>query len=99
MVAKGPSIGQNNFDVLKAHLEDLDTMSTEEKCEVCRFCRVDRMWKQDLKRITMSILSPKVREAILDGLKQLGAERKSGRAPAGNMERQLQGFLEKLFQD
>ena len=66
-------------------------------CEEVRFCRRDKTYKADIKRITLNIVSPKKRLLVLEAPGQTEAERKYGRAPPTAMERELQVFLEDLL--
>ena len=61
-----------------------------------RFCRLDKTYKADVKRITLNIVSQEKRLLVLEALSQTEAERKYGRAPPTATERELQTFLEEL---
>ena len=96
---RGVEVGGRNLEVLKAHLEELGTMSVQEKCETVRFCKLTKVFDANLRRITMAIPKAGLRTAVLGGLEQAGAERKLGRAPAGAMERELQAWIDGLADD
>ena len=75
----------------------MEMQSPDEKADTCRACRMDKTYQTSLKRITISIPDKNIRSAILNSLEQLGGERKSGRAPKGNMERELQTFIDAML--
>ena len=91
---RGVAVGQKNQDTIAAHLQELGEMTTEEKCEAVRFCRITKMFDQQLRRLTISITDKNLRQAVLQALIQTGGERKLGQGPATNMERELQEFIE-----
>ena len=66
-------------------------------CDEVRFCRLDKTYKADIKRITLNIVSPEKRFLVLEALSQTESERKCGRAPPTAVERELQAFLEGLL--
>eukprot|EP00959_Pyramimonas_sp_CCMP1952_P170808 3569256-Pyramimonas_sp.AAC.1 len=59
---------------------------------IIRLTKVDRCFDQDKRRITLCL--QEYRKEVIGALQQLGAELKSGRAPASHMERELQEWLE-----
>ena len=63
-------------------------------CHEVRFCRLDKTYKADVKRVTLNIVSLEKRLLVLEALSQTESERKYGRAPPTAMERELQAFLE-----
>ena len=66
-------------------------------CDEVRFCRLDKTYKADVKRIKLNIVSPEKRLFVLVAPGQTEAERKYGRAPPTAIERELQTFLEDLL--
>ena len=48
-------------------------------CDEVRFCRLDKTYKADIKRITLNIVSPEKRLLVLEALGQTEAERNYGR--------------------
>ena len=56
-------------------------------CDEVRFCRLDKTYKADIKRVTLNIVSPEKRLLVVEALSQTEAERKYGRAPPTAMER------------
>lgn len=94
LVKRGVALGQLNFDTLKEHQAKMKDMSIEETCDLVRFCRCHRMFNQEQRRITLAISDASLRTVVLAALVQTGAERKLGRGPAGNMERELQMYIE-----
>ena len=57
-------------------------------CDEVRFCRLDKTYKADVKRVTLNIVSPQKRLLVLEALGQTDAERKYGRAPPTAMVRE-----------
>ena len=96
LVRKGPAIGQKNLDTLTVHLTSLEEANIEEKCEMVRFCRINKMYKEDLRRIAIAIQpsAGQLRTVLLAALGQAGGERKMGKGPPTNMERELQNWIE-----
>ena len=87
-------IGAKNKGVLEGHKEGLEMLQPDEKHEVVQACRLDKTFQQDLRRITICIRTVEVRNAVINSIEQLGGERKSGRAPRGNMEREIQQWVD-----
>eukprot|EP00959_Pyramimonas_sp_CCMP1952_P240519 5026494-Pyramimonas_sp.AAC.1 len=69
---------------------DYDSYSGEQKSELVLFCKVDRMYEKEKKRLTLAVRGPQFRTHLMEALKTTGAKRKYGRAPATHMERELQ---------
>ena len=78
-------------------METLREMPIAERCEVVRYCRVDKMYNQDKKRLTLCIERTPVRLQMLQALELAGAEKKQGRAPKNHMVNELQDWLEALL--
>ena len=75
-------------------------METEEvlaKADVVRFCLLDKCYNQAQRRVTIVVKDEGVRTAVGKAMEQLGFQRKSGRAPASHMERDVQMRLEELL--
>ena len=85
-------VGEANSRKLKEWQEEWKGMPTEARYEVCRHCRVDKMYAATKKRLTIFVQHPSS-EALQKALLQLGAEKKMGPQPAGYMERELQEYL------
>ena len=75
----------------------LEPLSPIQICDEARFCRLDKTYKADIKRVTLNIVSPEKRLLVLEELSQTESERKCGRAPPTAKERELQVFLEDLL--
>ena len=75
--------------------------STEQRAEKVRFCRIDKMFDKEKKRITFALAIDNdgqvARKLVLSALKEIGSTMKHGRAPRTNMERELQGWLDELL--
>ncbi|CAK0886383.1 unnamed protein product, partial [Prorocentrum cordatum] len=85
-------IGKQNFDKLQEFKQHLATLGYDETMDIIRFTKVDKCYDQGKRRITLCI--GEYRKEVIGALQQLGAELKSGRAPASHMERELQECLE-----
>ena len=78
--------------------DEYTEMDLAARYEVCRHCRVDKMYAATKKRLTIFV-QHQAAEALQKALLQLGAEKKMGPQPAGYMERELQDFLKNLVKD
>ena len=83
---------------LKEYMSELEAMDIEQRCEAVKFCRLDKMYNQELRRITFCCVDPGARQAVLKAFDEAGAERKQGKAPASYMERELQEWVEALIE-
>ena len=63
-----------------------------------RFCRLDKTYKADVKRVTLNIVDPEKRRLVLEDFSHFEAERKYSRAPPAAVKRELQTVLEDLLQ-
>ena len=61
---------------------------------IVRVCRWQKCHKDDKTKIIIIVHGQSIRKAILDGLRQLEGDVKSGRPPAGWMEDELGQWLE-----
>ena len=87
-------MGTRTAQGLTAHRARLDPLlprSDSANTEV-RFCKLDKRYKAEVKRITLNIVS-----LVLETLGQTEAERKYERAPPTAMEREQQTFREDLL--
>ena len=66
----------------------LEPLLPTQICDEVRFCRLDKTYKADVKRVTLNIVSPEKRLLVLEALCHTEAERKYGRAPPTAMERE-----------
>ena len=66
------------------------------KADVIRFCRLDTMYNQDLRRITFAVVDTDVRNTVVKAMQETQAERKYGRAPRTWMEREMQEWVQHL---
>ena len=100
LIKKKAEIGASNATVLEKYFGILEAATTEaEKHELIQFCRLDRMYAADHKRLTFAARTSDLRGALGSSLTQLGAERRFGRAPPSFMERELQQWLEALTEN
>ena len=70
-------------------------MQWEEKADFVRCCRVGKDYREDQRRLTISLgeRAAPLRQPLLNALKECGWDQKFGRAPPGNMEREVQEWL------
>ena len=69
-------------------------MDLSTNCETIQFCRLDKMYRADSKRITLATRNAEWRATISKAMENVGWTRKFGRAPASFMERDVQQWLE-----
>jgi len=69
------------------------------KSDMVKMCRADKMFKEGLSRVSLSIPNDSIRMLGVNSMVQLGAERKQGRAPRSNQEWELQAWLEALLDE
>ena len=55
LVAEGEKIGGTNLAVLKEHVMWLEVAGVEEKCEVISHCRIEKMYDNCLKKVTLAL--------------------------------------------
>ena len=105
LLKRGDSIGARTKTNLQAHWEELDNMDTEDKAEIIRVCRLDRVYAEGKRRLTFYLAEEHdpdkepIRKSINTAMGQVpGTIRKVGKSPATFMERDLQQWLEVLEQ-
>ena len=69
------------------------------KCEEIRYCRIDSMYDEKYRRITLCVEQTGIREVLLQLLQAppISAELNQGKAPCTHMARELQDWLELLM--
>lgn len=82
---------------LKEYADKLAQQTVTLLHDECRFCRVDKVYNPQLKRITLSVEATGMRRAVVTALTDVGGAVKQGRAPASYMERELQEWLEAVL--
>ena len=92
LLLRKESIGAHNFAELQKFKQKLTTLEYAQKMDIIKFTKVDKCYDQGKRRITLCIAE--ARPELLSALQQIGAELKSGRAPASHMERELQEWLD-----
>ena len=85
-----------NQNVEKMYV-DYDSYSNDKKSDMVLFCKVDRMYEKDKKRLTLAVRDPQFRIYLTTSMQTTNAKRKYGRAPATHMERELQEWVEHLL--
>ena len=96
VVSAGEKIGQSNLKELTQALTEYEDMEDEDRGELVVFAKLDRTYKADIKRVTLSLDRWQYRKSLLSALQQLGGTRKQGRAPRGAQERELEQWLAAL---
>ncbi|CAK0853370.1 unnamed protein product [Prorocentrum cordatum] len=98
LMTHGDSLGAQNHTDLATAWKEHDGYSVEQKCELILFCRQDKVFQKERRRITFATRDAKFRSILLACLSQVPqTTRKYGRAPASFMEREIQTFLEALL--
>ena len=93
----------NSADMeLKAMLDKYESLTTIQRNEWARMCRLVKLYEESQRKIVLSFGSGvealEVRCKVLTCLDRLeGAVRKTGKAPAANLERQLGDFLKGIM--
>ena len=59
-----------------------------------KHCRMTKMYKPEMKRIIFKVEDEQLGKAMAASLELEGAQRKVGRAPKGELQRQLSSWLE-----
>ena len=95
--ARGDKVGAATAEKIEEIWDEVERMTNEEKGEAFMFCRVDRTYNGETKRITMAIRDQDWRKAINKAMEELKWDRKYGRAPASFMERDMQQWVETLL--
>ena len=79
-------MGTRTAQGLTTYWARLEPLLPTQICDEVRFCRLDKTFQTDVKRVTLNIVSPEKRLLVLKALGQTEAERKYGRAPPTAME-------------
>ena len=94
LVKRGEKIGSATAERIAGYKAKMEEQSLEELADEVRLCKVDKVYSENMKRLTMSVERSGIRLDVIKALTELKAVRKQGRAPAGHMERELQQWLE-----
>ena len=95
LASRGMEIGKKNQADITDYKQAFDGATLQGKVDMCKTCRLETMFKQDLRRLVFAV-SPEASRMIGCALEQLGGERKLGKAPPSYLERELQDYLEAL---
>ena len=95
LVKRKETVGARNAKMLKDFETKLMTKDIEEKADLIKYCRVDRLYRCDQRKLMMCVQDEAI-SAVVSALVQLGGVRKQGRAPASWLERELQLYLQSL---
>ena len=94
---RGVAIGAQTLGDLTSLVNTYKEQSWQDKAQMVQFCKLEKMYAADQKRIVMAVERAEMGAQILAALKQLGREQKFGRAPPGAMEWELQEWVEELL--
>ena len=80
------TVGTRTAQGLSTYWARLEPFLPNQIGDEVRFCKLNKTYKAEIKRITLNIVSPEKRLLVLEVLGQTEAERKYGRAPPTAME-------------
>ncbi len=96
ILAKGPAVGQANFEAIQAYNEEVKNFSPVQLNEHVRLCKQAKCYKAENKKLYLEMGRCPVRSEILAAVIQLGFQKKGGRAPPSHLERDLVEWLQQL---
>ena len=88
-------MGKDLYKALTEFQTEYQHMDIYSSSRVVRLFKVDKMFQQDQKRVSMYIFGP-IGKDLVEATTKAGATLKVGRAPASYMERELKEFLEAM---
>lgn len=102
VLAEGAEEEAKGRDTMKGMLETYSTWTEIQKADFVKFCRVGKVYQEDKMRLTLMMAPTQAAmEARIQIVKILdnrpGWVRKTGRPPAGYMERQLGEWLQHIL--
>ena len=83
--------GKEAKDELESLRTRYELLSVPEACEIARHAKVDRVFEQTEKKLTLGLSDPDYEVAVVKALARVGS-RKFGKAPTSHLERELQPF-------
>ena len=89
------TMGKQLFSSLTDFKQEFDNMDIYSRSRVVRLFKIDKMYQQDQRRVSMCIFGD-IAKDIVEVTQLCTATLKIGRAPATFMERELQEFLEAM---
>ena len=99
----GESVGQATAKQITELHSRMTALPWQEVAETVQFCRLSKTYKADTMRITLSFAPSAdglaLKALVARALQEKEWERRFGRAPRSHLERELQGFLERLLKE
>ncbi|CAK0847624.1 unnamed protein product, partial [Prorocentrum cordatum] len=93
LVSLGDSIGAQNAQIAQKAYSEYGEYSVDTKCELVPFCRQDKVYQKEQRRLTISCRDPFFRTMLIGSIMHIpGVKRKHGRAPAAHMGGEIQQF-------
>eukprot|EP00959_Pyramimonas_sp_CCMP1952_P337398 7065430-Pyramimonas_sp.AAC.2 len=97
---KGDTVGVKTAQDLMNSMNEMEAWTVDQKCELIMFCKIDKTYQKDTKRLTVCFRNIQFRQIILSALSQVpDTRRKHGKAPPTFMERELQAWVEGLLEE
>eukprot|EP00959_Pyramimonas_sp_CCMP1952_P092030 1926406-Pyramimonas_sp.AAC.1 len=83
LVSLGDAIGAQNARQVNKCFKEYAEYSVDTKCELVLFCRQDKVYNKEQRRLAISCRDPAFRNILVSSMLQIqGVKRKYGRAPA-----------------
>ena len=96
IIAKGPSVGQANYEAVVTYNEQVKHFSPLQLNEHVRLCKQARCYKSETRKLYLELGRCPARDQILAAIIQMGFVKKGGRAPPSHLERDLIDWLQQL---
>ncbi len=96
IIENGPSVGQANYETIKAYAEQVKHMAQAEMNEQVRLCKQARCYNEQDRKFFLEMGRCPVHAEILAALTQMAFKRKGGRAPPSHLKRELVEWLQQL---
>ena len=93
---RGDQVGLKNKTKIGELLQIWELQEVEAKNEAVRACKTSKMYDREKRRLILGFgyLDREMRQAVLQGLEQIGGVRKFGRAPMGSLEKAIQAMID-----
>jgi len=89
----GQAVGKKTAEAIVQYMKEYEGHSTEQKCDLVKLCKAEKMWKSSTQKIYISLADRELSSVLLKAMDEMGAERKQGRMPPTFRERELQLFV------
>ncbi len=102
LVERKETVGARTAEALVKHQTEWAELELGDRADQMRVCRSETCYKSEFKKLIICpgpFMDLKFRKAFKDALIQTGADYKMGRAPAGGLERDLQGWLTTFLEE